>query len=798
MLSVIVYGRNDSHTAGLQKRAALSLNCLATLLGPDDEILFVDYNTPDGRVTFPEAIADTLTDAARERLRILRVRPRHHARLQALTRRSVIESLARNVGLRRAAPSSRWVLSTNTDVVVLPRAGTGSLAGLCRELGGGCWHLPRFELPEFLWQDLRRDRPAEAMAAIGGLAEALHLKEMVRGSQPAVFDNHGDFQLIERAVLEAVHGFDERMLHGWAVDSNLAKRLLLRLGRIGRLDAHLELYHCAHHREPSDLHQATRVEDDYQRFYSDLDRPDLPHQAAGWGLAGEEIEDFRIAAGRFGRAVAAALPPAAQPGEAVYSPDDADLPHYPATHVAVHALDLLAAYRRDTVLAWSGARPATFQAFAAGWRALGFSQPIIRGGRGDDAEVLVFEFGCASQDEDALTPSEAGAWSDDDLIRLAPVAAAFDAAVAEERRRLAAGRPPRLFVTINANHNRCEPLVASALAAARVPFTTRLRHGHVAAPRARPPSLAPAEAAHWVARAIGRRRDLPITEAVRLLSHLERLLADAAREDHAAAALTNAAGLLALIDHPAVTARWPQDRRLRLRGWLAQERGAARLPGRITVPVAGDVPPPDAAPSRLVQIEDWDDAGFLDWARRLFGPFAGNRFRLSAEMWSAAHAMRQMERLGVLEGRLLAVTAGAHPLPDALSRHAGSLDAVCGGIMASRRLRDPSRMTLCRNPPDGPYDAAVVIGRPDATADAAVRLRHGGILIVLAPVDLARPITPPRLDGCRLLPQAPAISERTLDHVGTGEDDGIHPPLLRLRSDGAVTCPAAWVFMSGE
>ena len=76
MISIVLYGRNDSYGYNLHKRAALGLNCMAEILtDPDDEILFVDYNTPDDHPTFPEAIADTLTANAAARLRILRVRP---------------------------------------------------------------------------------------------------------------------------------------------------------------------------------------------------------------------------------------------------------------------------------------------------------------------------------------------------------------------------------------------------------------------------------------------------------------------------------------------------------------------------------------------------------------------------------------------------------------------------------------------------------------------------------------------------------------------------------------------------
>ena len=71
MFSVIIYGRNDSHGYNLHKRAAISFNALAEVMSdPDDEILFVDYNTPDDHPTFPEAIQDTLTDKAKKKLKL--------------------------------------------------------------------------------------------------------------------------------------------------------------------------------------------------------------------------------------------------------------------------------------------------------------------------------------------------------------------------------------------------------------------------------------------------------------------------------------------------------------------------------------------------------------------------------------------------------------------------------------------------------------------------------------------------------------------------------------------------------
>src|SRR6266404_3699617 len=131
MFSVIQYGRNDSHGYNLHKRAAISFNAIAEVMtDPDDEILFVDYNTPDDYPTFPEAISDTLTDKAKKVLRIFRVRPEQHAHLRHRTHLVALEPQSRNIALRRSNPRNRWILYTNTDMLLVPRDERQSLSDM--------------------------------------------------------------------------------------------------------------------------------------------------------------------------------------------------------------------------------------------------------------------------------------------------------------------------------------------------------------------------------------------------------------------------------------------------------------------------------------------------------------------------------------------------------------------------------------------------------------------------------------------------------------------------------------------
>src|SRR5579872_3746645 len=225
MISVVLYGRNDNYGYNLHKRATLSLNCMAEILsGPDDEILFVDYNTPDDYPTFPEAIQDTLTERAKACVRVLRVRSHLHRRFQDRTHLLALEPIARNVAVRRSNPANRWILSTNTDMIFVPRS-KGGLTGLVRGLADGFYHLPRFEIPESLWETLDRADPVRVIEQIRAWGWNFHLNEVVLGQEAILYDGPGDFQLMLRSDLFDMCGFDERMLVGWHVDSNIAKRM---------------------------------------------------------------------------------------------------------------------------------------------------------------------------------------------------------------------------------------------------------------------------------------------------------------------------------------------------------------------------------------------------------------------------------------------------------------------------------------------------------------------------------------------------------------------------------------------
>lgn len=515
MLSVVVYGRNDSHGYNLPRRAALSLNCIAEVLdAPGDEIVFVDYNTPDALPTFPESIADTLTARAKALLRTIRVRPSfHEARFAAGTRLPVLEPIARNIALRRLDPRNAWVLSTNTDMAFVLDGGQ-SLSSLVAALAPGLYHAPRFETPEILWETLDRLDPEGALARLGAWGRGLWLDEVVRAGPDAVFDGPGDFQLFPREAGFAVGGFEEAMIHGWHVDANFARRLRLKYGRIDEAPPLLRGYHCGHTREATRYHAAGAVQNDERRFVAAVETPESSTAQSGWGFPDETFEEIRLDAPPSAPAAleAALAGEAPSPGEAFLTPESHGTIAYHPPHVLPHLLNLVAHERPQAALFYAGCRADMAALFAAAWTAMPGGRrllvpqsaprlsPEAGAETAPDAEALaradlfVFEFGAAP-----------GARDDDAGAAIGAAMRLFDAAVDNERARLAAGAPPRRFILVNAIHNAAERAARAALAATLSPYSTRVRSGYVRAPEPlKAESSAPfangAGAARWAGR----------------------------------------------------------------------------------------------------------------------------------------------------------------------------------------------------------------------------------------------------------------------------------------------------------
>jgi hypothetical protein len=503
MISLVLYGRNDSYGYNLHKRAALSLNCMAEVLtDPSDEILFVDYNTPDDFPTFPEAIQDTLTKRARGLLRILRVRPYVHERFKSRTHLVALEPVARNVAIRRSDPSNRWILSTNTDMIFVPRGGR-SLSEITADLAPGFYHAPRIEIPEVLWESLDRSAPAEIINTVREWGSALHLNEIILGAKYILYDGPGDFQLLLRSDLFENQGFHEAMLLGWHVDSNIAKRMYIKYGLVGDLGSQVYGYHCDHTRQVTPAHSHTRLQNDWRTFCDEVERPDIPELAETWGCVNDTIEELRLVAEPASVYVQGLRDAIGQPlVEAPivnYIIETYNKVSYDPRHVLPFLADMFVSMPRNSNLGWYGAGWEMLSRFAALWEKLGFIGKILvdrdliwrTDSAGavryvssaeilDGADTFVFDFGDLPGSPHQ-TRATARKQLSKELLRR------FCCVVRAERCRLSdgSGMPSRRIIALNAINNHYEKVVSALVAAAATPCATHMRHGYVLAAKAK-------------------------------------------------------------------------------------------------------------------------------------------------------------------------------------------------------------------------------------------------------------------------------------------------------------------------
>lgn len=380
MISILLYGRNDSYGYNLHKRVAISINCMAEVLdGPDDEIIFVDYNTPDDFPTMLEAIQDTLTQRAKSLVKVVRVRPLDHFPFAEKTHLKALEPHARNAGLRRSSPNNRWVLSTNTDMIFVPRTGK-SLTAIVENLPDGHYGIPRFELPETLWESLDRLDPIETIEKVRRWGWEYHLNEVALSDPPIMFDAPGDFQLMLRQDLFDIDGFDESMLLGWHVDSNIARRLSIRHGNVNDLSDFLFGYHCDHTRQVTPMHKKNAPANDLAKFAYGVSKAELEEQRSSWGFNANEIEVFSLensVHNRFTNALSTITDnPQADLTFSSYTIEGTDSSSITAEHRAPFIADLISSLPRQTSLYWVGAKDQNFSLVQEISSELNFQTPL--------------------------------------------------------------------------------------------------------------------------------------------------------------------------------------------------------------------------------------------------------------------------------------------------------------------------------------------------------------------------------------------------------------------------------------
>jgi hypothetical protein len=299
MISIVTYGRNDNYSYNLVKRIAFSFNCLAEVLTEQDEILFVDYNTPDHLPTLPESVWDTLTDRALNLVKVIRIPRTLHENIKGDSPLPILENVSRNAAIVRSNPKNHWILSTNPDVLLVLSSRWPNLDELLRTLRDGFYEMPRMDIPESVWSSLHRSDPQTNIRTLRGWlisnrAAVAETSPDLQFQKYILFDAPGDFQLAPREHFFRLRGFDESMNKYFHSDSNLAKRMwLLNGGRTDHLLGNLWVLHQDHYLSGEWAKTVTAiVHNDLSVYVANENK--IEANGGNWGLRDVRLPTFSL------------------------------------------------------------------------------------------------------------------------------------------------------------------------------------------------------------------------------------------------------------------------------------------------------------------------------------------------------------------------------------------------------------------------------------------------------------------------------------------------------------------------
>lgn len=255
MITAVVCGRNDNYGGHLLESAAYSLN---SMLRTFDEVIYVDWNTPDES----KIVTDELELVNRDKLRVVEIRPTLAREILGdAPAQPMCEVLARNAGIRRA--KGDIIVSTNIDIIAPPRA---HLDVLCADLLPG--EMITLAKQDVELDDLRKHFGENTdvqkhMPLVFGLWSLekrllqpratmtrdtlLAYPERARHALASLICACGDFQIAHRDTWFEIKGFEEEMKKRLYADTTVQYQVLMNGGRVHATNFP-PLYHIEHER----------------------------------------------------------------------------------------------------------------------------------------------------------------------------------------------------------------------------------------------------------------------------------------------------------------------------------------------------------------------------------------------------------------------------------------------------------------------------------------------------------------------------------------------------------------------
>jgi hypothetical protein len=211
--SVILTSRNDNYGGNLHKRTTMAL---LSLIENHDEVIFVDWKTKNGEGVISN-IKHKLPQTGK--LKYIQV-PKEFLKEKypEIADYSMIESIGRNIGLRRA--SHDYIISTNIDIVTTPIEDS-----ILKE--DVFYTVPRRDVDESF--HLSFNDYNSLYKSLWDNRDGYRAKERFKSETDkwSLINCCGDYQIGHKNIWNQMKGFEESILFGCGIDTNVMKKASL-------------------------------------------------------------------------------------------------------------------------------------------------------------------------------------------------------------------------------------------------------------------------------------------------------------------------------------------------------------------------------------------------------------------------------------------------------------------------------------------------------------------------------------------------------------------------------------------
>lgn len=208
--SVILASRNDNYGGNLHKRTTMSLT---SLIEHHDEVIFVDWKTKNGEGVISN-IKNNLPHT--KKLKYIQV-PKELLieKYPHLANYTMIESISRNIALRRT--QNDYVISTNIDIVTTPLDNSVLQENVF-------YTVPRRDVEESL--HLSFNDYESLYNHLSNNRDSFRAKERIKNDSDkwSLINCCGDYQIGHINVWNQMKGFEESVLFGCGIDTNVMKK----------------------------------------------------------------------------------------------------------------------------------------------------------------------------------------------------------------------------------------------------------------------------------------------------------------------------------------------------------------------------------------------------------------------------------------------------------------------------------------------------------------------------------------------------------------------------------------------